>query len=491
MKTKFLMLLKAFVLVIIFLLLIDFMQPLFPIPTYAVLVIWSVFFFLLLWLDSVLANKPLFNSSLAPVLLFSLVFSFMLSKLQLQTAESKVYGFLSSNLCVISDFQILVGLTELQNWSEDQHQTKQASSACGSQTNQRKNKNENSNSSDQSLQASSINPHQTKIIKFRGVEKTYVYLQALVDANYRPGKIIIKTYKPVKLSYKVISLAQDKAQRQASKQAKLVMAMNKIKSAKPKPQQLRKSSSQLSNKHKGEAIKPSNTKSALASNQAQKPRPYPVLEFQQAHEKTMTKKQRKLSSLNMDLLEAVTLGDVAMIKLVLKQGADVNFRLANNEKAHLLFRAANTRNAAACVNLLVKAGADVNEASSTGRTPLFIHTQMNRIGAIRVLLQAGANPNLQAKDGSSAIYTAAREGRLYALQLLVKYGGKTTVRLNNGGSPLIAAAANGHEDVVSYLLSLGANPELRDKNGLSSYDYAIENNHERVAQILLKNKQAE
>ncbi len=195
-------------------------------------------------------------------------------------------------------------------------------------------------------------------------------------------------------------------------------------------------------------------------------------------------KLRKQRLLNIDLMDAVSTGNIPLVELTIDRGAEITFRLKRNKKSHLLFRAASTKKAAKLVSILVQKGADVNEATTTGRTPLFVHTQMNRYEAVKYLLSNKANPNLQAKDGSSAIYTAAKEGRLRILKLLIKHGGKTAVKLRNGRNPLMAAAVNGHVKTVAYLLSKGANPSLRDKNGLNSIDYANGNEHKLIAQML-------
>ena len=192
------------------------------------------------------------------------------------------------------------------------------------------------------------------------------------------------------------------------------------------------------------------------------------------------------NALNQKLANALKSSNVGLMEFYLLAGAKPDFKTNTEQHAFLLFRAARTAKASAIVKLLLKYGANVNAQSSTGRTALFVHTQMNRYEAVKALLNAKADPNIRANDGSTAAYTAAKENRIAILRLLIKSGAKVDIPLKNGKTPLMVASQNGHQDIVELLLKNGANVKIRDKKGLTPTDYAKVSGHEKIILMLSK-----
>lgn len=145
-------------------------------------------------------------------------------------------------------------------------------------------------------------------------------------------------------------------------------------------------------------------------------------------------------SLKVELFRAGQHGDIAKIKLLLKQGiaagwdvredgtllmratAEVSVELV----AELLASGANPRIpdrngwnplAEACllghaklVQLLINSGADVNQADTAlGFTPLFVAAREDRAEVVRILLEAGADPAAQTFEGKRAFDVSSRE----------------------------------------------------------------------------------
>jgi len=194
----------------------------------------------------------------------------------------------------------------------------------------------------------------------------------------------------------------------------------------------------------------------------------------------------KVKDINNKLAEALKISNTGLMEFYLLSGAKPHFMTKDEKPSYLLFKAARTVKAAEIVQLLIKYGVKVNQQSSTGRTALFVHTQMNRYKAVEALLNAKADPNLLANDGSTAIFTAAKENRIAILRLLIKAGAKVDVPTNNGKSALMVASHNGHKDIVEILLSNGANAQIRDKKGLSPIDYANVNGNQKIIFLLSK-----
>jgi len=92
----------------------------------------------------------------------------------------------------------------------------------------------------------------------------------------------------------------------------------------------------------------------------------------------------------------------------------------------------------AIVALLLDCGADANDRTNDGRTPLFTAVTSGHIEVCSLLLARGADPNIA--EHSNSLYTT-------------------------GATPLHEAAANDCMELVALLLSYGANPTAKDRRG--------------------------
>lgn len=90
-------------------------------------------------------------------------------------------------------------------------------------------------------------------------------------------------------------------------------------------------------------------------------------------------------------------GDVAMLRMLLKQGADVHSRSSLREGRNIyyltLIAYAATKGHAPVVRLLLERGANPNDANAGIYTPVFLATQAGHVDAVKVLLERGANKN--------------------------------------------------------------------------------------------------
>lgn len=86
------------------------------------------------------------------------------------------------------------------------------------------------------------------------------------------------------------------------------------------------------------------------------------------------------------------------------------------------------------VKLLVKEGADVNRRNDKNRSALWYAslshpsvTQQRRLEVVEHLLCKGANPNIQAQDGTTALMKLIEHREPSAIKLLVRYGASLQV----------------------------------------------------------------
>lgn len=120
-----------------------------------------------------------------------------------------------------------------------------------------------------------------------------------------------------------------------------------------------------------------------------------------------------------------------------------------------------------------KAGANVNEASESGFTPLMAAASLKKSqGLAERLLQAGAQADVRDKEGWSALHFAARYGTAQTVNALLAKGVAVDVRTEKNYTPLMLAAGNNDLAVVHALLQAGANPTAQGEKGWTPIMFA-------------------
>jgi ankyrin repeat protein len=190
-------------------------------------------------------------------------------------------------------------------------------------------------------------------------------------------------------------------------------------------------------------------------------------------------------------LTALTLaareGDMESAKLLLDRGANVN-QVTEYGWSPLL-TATNNRHYK-LAEYFIERGANVNLANKGNWTPLYLATDnrnieggdfpvpkpdIDHLDYIKFLLDHGANPNARARDntltrtiftmqwffeaGATPFIRAAQSGDIDLLKLLLKYGADPMLKTDFGDTALTAAAGIGWVEGVTYEHSPKANVE--------------------------------
>lgn len=119
------------------------------------------------------------------------------------------------------------------------------------------------------------------------------------------------------------------------------------------------------------------------------------------------------------LMRAAIQGDVARIRKLLAEGADVN-ALSPDGLTALLYAAGGKSLEAA--QILLVAGANVSRATNHGATPLMTASGSGNLRMVNVLLKAGANPNARDADGHTALWIAAQSSNWEIVKILKQAG---------------------------------------------------------------------
>ncbi len=159
--------------------------------------------------------------------------------------------------------------------------------------------------------------------------------------------------------------------------------------------------------------------------------------------------------------DAAMAGDLAGVRALLSDGADVNAPQGDGMTAlHWAARSAS----ADMARLLLESGGDVDAATRIGGyTPLHLASEVGSADVVGLLLATGAAQTATTEDigGATPLHLAAGAGDPQAVRLLLEHGGDANAReLRWGQTPLIYAAARGREAAARALIEGGADPGL-------------------------------
>ena len=179
---------------------------------------------------------------------------------------------------------------------------------------------------------------------------------------------------------------------------------------------------------------------------------------------------------NTPLYEVTEEGEWAMVKILIKAGADVNHITSFGESPLML---AGTSGHFRCVDLLLEAGADVNRTENYANN-LLLETLcnadeekkddcVNYTKCLASFLKAGAAVNYQEKSYcNNPLQTAISMDHFGTTPLLVKAGADLIREDWDYGTPLMRASEYGWVQGVRLLLSAGADVNMVSRNSRNS-----------------------
>lgn len=148
--------------------------------------------------------------------------------------------------------------------------------------------------------------------------------------------------------------------------------------------------------------------------------------------------------------DAAIKGDVAAVTAALDAGVGVDESDGSVTPLYLAVRGGHI----AVAKLLVERGADVNAPAPLFGPALMPALAKRRIDLINLLLDGGANPNAQ-RGREAALHIAVRSGCLDCVKALVEAGADVNAKTMDGKTPLHLARFKGPREVADYLLSHG------------------------------------
>ena len=207
---------------------------------------------------------------------------------------------------------------------------------------------------------------------------------------------------------------------------------------------------------------------------------------------------------NKDLLRAIKVDDVNIVKLFLQAGTEIDI---NQGEQLPLIVASRQALGYKTMQFLLKAGADVNAKDANGNTAL-IAIDYDVLKKTKLLLRNGANVNVQNIYGDTALmaaivgfgithnnYNSENEyfekqlinDAMERIKLLLKAKANVNASNNNGETALMKAAeVADNPESVKLLLKASAEVNTQDKHGDTALMRASRLGHTEIVKLLLK-----
>jgi hypothetical protein len=136
------------------------------------------------------------------------------------------------------------------------------------------------------------------------------------------------------------------------------------------------------------------------------------------------------------------------------------------------------------VELLIRAGAQIDSRDKNQLTPLLAAVMKGHLPAVRQLIESGADRNATEKNGRNALYFAMTCGSLNMVKFFVNTGNVNDAEQLWGFTPLHTAANLGNVDLATLLVTYGGSIYKKDMQGRTSEEVAREARYNDVAEFL-------
>ena len=139
------------------------------------------------------------------------------------------------------------------------------------------------------------------------------------------------------------------------------------------------------------------------------------------------------------------------------------------------------------VKELINQGADINSISGYKETVLHYAAESGNLELVQWLVNRGANLNALDNDEKSIMHSAAESGNLRLVQWLIKQGFDINAKDYLGKTSLHYAAENKRWELVRWLIEQGCDVNERDKTMKTALHFAAQSGNLEIVKWLVEN----
>ncbi len=185
------------------------------------------------------------------------------------------------------------------------------------------------------------------------------------------------------------------------------------------------------------------------------------------------------------LMVAVLLGNGSEeVSRLLAKGAELDYLDREGNTALVLAIKAREN---AIVNVLIKAGANVNLGGTMALTPLMLAVIYNDFKLIDKLASKGIKPDLKNDDDDTALTLAIKNGAGgKVIDSLLRLGIGVNVPGQKGLTPVLLAAGSGNKMFLDKILPLGADIDALDDKGWTAMMRAVACGNQKMMKYLVE-----
>ena len=186
------------------------------------------------------------------------------------------------------------------------------------------------------------------------------------------------------------------------------------------------------------------------------------------------------------LMMACKQGFLPIVKMLVEAGAQINQADASMKTP--IAHAASSNNSVEVITYLVENGGDPNTILWDKYQSILLFAVVNKYTDLGLLLlKRGANATFVDEEGNSVATWAAFEGNQAIMDELISRSTGLSSENSQGTNPLIVASAEGHREIVSALLqSKMVDIHSKDVDGTNALMAASVSGHKDVVSLLIK-----
>jgi len=140
------------------------------------------------------------------------------------------------------------------------------------------------------------------------------------------------------------------------------------------------------------------------------------------------------------------------------------------------------------LKMLIKNGADINHPDFAGRSPLHVAATQGKEAVLKFIIEQGANIHARDHSNDTPLLSAVKSGQEKCVKILYECGGSLGLNDSNLADLLIQQATTGDLSRLKCLILSGADVNLMSKsNGNTALHAAIEGSHVEICKLLIEN----